>query len=44
MEVKPKINPGYDGVYGQVLFDGEVKQEAKIPDGLKKQMNLSDFT
>ena len=42
-EGKVKIKPGYDGVYGQLIFDEKMEETEKVVDILPKQKSLSDY-
>jgi PHP family Zn ribbon phosphoesterase len=42
-EGKAKVVPGYDGVYGQLIFSKESQTEQVVPRRVQ-QMNLTDFT
>jgi len=40
---KIQIKPGYDGIYGDPLFNGEKVTEMDLPEPKVKQKNLKDF-
>jgi len=42
-EGKVKIKPGYDGVYGQLMFDGNVDEKQPNDTNVIKQKSLSEF-
>jgi PHP family Zn ribbon phosphoesterase len=41
-EYKAKVIPGYDGVYGQLIFSEERSEKKMVPKRVQ-QLNLTDF-